>query len=62
MTEDHLLATLADVERFEAVPFDQRYSAHSGFELLLQAGEEFGDDPALQEQISLVNRVGMAAA
>src|SRR5688572_28150249 len=42
------LATLADVEAYEQVAFAARYPALSGYELLLGAGAEFGDDPALQ--------------
>jgi fatty-acyl-CoA synthase len=42
------LATLADVEAYEQVAFARRYPVQSGYELLLGAGAEFGDDPALK--------------
>ena len=50
---DHpLLATLKDVERYEQVPYQERFSIQSTYDLIINAAKKFGDDTALDFMIT----------
>lgn len=52
MSDKPILATLRDVERYEQIPYQQRYPIQTGYEIILQSGEKYGDDPMLQQLIT----------
>ena len=52
MSDQPVLANLQDVERYEQIPYPQRYPLQTGYEIIVQSGEKYSDDPVLQQLIT----------